>query len=420
MADKVQAGAEQSVFREPCYARFWLARICSTVSFQMTAVAVGWQVYELTHSTFALGMVGLAQFLPMLLLTLVVGHVADRFNRKTIISICQVAEGSTLAILAVSSYLHRLHPAGIFCAVAAIGAARAFESPSTQALVPGLVEDSKVPQAIAWSSSANQTASIVGPALGGLLYAFGAHVPYGSCACLFGLAAVLSSTIVTKRRAVGKGPVTTKSIFSGIHYIREKRNILGAISLDLLVVLLGGATALLPAYAHDILHTGPWGLGLLRLAPALGALSTSIFLAHHPIRKHAGRRMFVAVVVFGVATIAFALSRNVLLSMVILCVLGAADVTSVVVRSSLVQMETPDEMRGRVSAVNSLFIGTSNQLGEFESGVTASWFGVIPATIIGGVGSIVIALIWMGLFPGLRQLESVAGPAEEKKVPVMQ
>jgi MFS family permease len=420
MADKIQAGGKQSVFREPSYARFWLARICSTLSFQMTAVAVGWQVYALTHSTFALGMVGLVQFLPMLLLTLVVGHVADRFNRKTIISICQVVEGSTLAILAVSSYLHRLHPAGIFCAVAAIGAARAFESPSTQALVPGLVEEAKVPQAIAWSSSANQTASIVGPALGGLLYAFGAHVPYGSCACLYGLAAVLSSTIVTKRRALGKGPVTTKSIFSGIHYIREKRNILGAISLDLFVVLLGGATALLPAYAHDILHTGPWGLGLLRLAPALGALSTSIFLAHHPIRKHAGRRMFVAVVVFGVATIAFALSRNVLLSMGILCVLGAADVTSVVVRSSLVQMETPDQMRGRVSAVNSLFIGTSNQLGEFESGVTASWFGVIPATIIGGVGSIVIALIWMGLFPGLRQLESVAGPAEEKKVSVTQ
>ncbi len=418
MSAKIQDGDEQSVFREPSYARFWLARICSTVSFQMTAVAVGWQVYALTHSTFALGMMGLVQFLPMLLLTLVVGHVADRFNRKTIISICQVVEGSTLAILAVSSYLHRLHPAGIFCAVAAIGAARAFESPSTQALVPGLVEDSKVPQAIAWSSSANQTASIVGPALGGILYAFGAHVPYASCACLYALAAVLSSTIVTKRRAAGKRSVTTKSIFSGIHYIREKRNILGAISLDLFVVLLGGATALLPAYARDILHTGPWGLGLLRLAPALGALSTSIFLAHHPIRKHAGHRMFVAVVVFGVATIAFALSRNVLLSMGILCVLGAADVTSVVVRSSLVQMETPDEMRGRVSAVNSLFIGTSNQLGEFESGVTASWFGVIPATIIGGVGSIVIALIWMGLFPGLRQLESVAGPAVEKQMPV--
>jgi MFS family permease len=408
----------RSVFREPAYVRFWSARICSTISFQVTAVAVGWQVYALTQSTFALGMVGLVQFLPMLLLTLVVGHVADRFNRKTIISICQTVEGVTLALLAVSSYLHRLHPFGIFCAVAAIGASRAFESPSTQAMVPSLVEDAKVPQAIAWSTSANQTASIVGPALGGLLYAFGPHVPYGLCAFLFATAALLSSTIVPKRRMAARAPVTGQSILAGIHYIRERKNILGAISLDLFVVLLGGATALLPAYARDILHTGPWGLGLLRLAPAVGALSTAVFLAHHPIRTRAGHRMFAAVMVFGVATVAFALSRNVWLSMAILCVLGAADVTSVVVRSSLVQLETPDEMRGRVSAVNSLFIGTSNQLGEFESGVTASWFGIIPATIVGGVGSIVIALIWMVVFPDLRKLKSVAGSFAGEKLEV--
>ena len=408
----------RSVFREPAYVRFWSARICSTISFQVTAVAVGWQVYALTQSTFALGMVGLVQFLPMLLLTLVVGHVADRFNRKTIISICQTVEGVTLALLAVSSYLHRLHPFGIFCAVAAIGASRAFESPSTQAMVPSLVEDAKVPQAIAWSTSANQTASIVGPALGGLLYAFGPHVPYGLCAFLFATAALLSSTIVPKRRMAARAPVTGQSILAGIHYIRERKNILGAISLDLFVVLLGGATALLPAYARDILHTGPWGLGLLRLAPAVGALSTAVFLAHHPIRTRAGHRMFAAVMVFGVATVAFALSRNVWLSMAILCVLGAADVTSVVVRSSLVQLETPDEMRGRVSAVNSLFIGTSNQLGEFESGVTASWFGIIPATTVGGVGSIVIALIWMVVFPDLRKLKSVAGSFAGEKLEV--
>jgi MFS family permease len=388
------------------------------MSFQMTGVAVGWQVYALTHSTFALGMVGLVQFLPMLLLTLVVGHAADRFNRKTIISICQAVECSTLALLAISSYLHQLHPPGIYCAVAAIGAARAFENPSTQALVPGLVNDSKVPQAIAWSSSATQTASIVGPALGGLLYVFGAHVPYGSGACLYGIAAILSSTIQPKRRSSGRGAVTARSIFSGIHYIRQRKNILGAISLDLFAVLLGGATALLPAYARDILHTGPWGLGLLRLAPAVGALSTAIFLAHHPIRTRAGHRMFTAVIVFGMATIIFALSRNLLLSLGILCILGAADVTSVVVRASLVQLETPDEMRGRVSAVNSLFIGTSNQLGQFESGITAAWFGLIPATVFGGAGSIVIALIWMGLFPGLRRLESVVGPAADEKVQV--
>jgi MFS family permease len=416
MGDQAQVTGAKSIFREPSYARFWLARICSTLSFQTASVAVGWQIYELTHSTFALGMVGLAQFTPMVLLTLVVGHVADRFNRKTIISICQLAEGSTVLLLAVGSYLHRMHPWGIYCATAAIGALRGFENPSTQAMVPGLVVDAKVSQAIAWSASANQTASIVGPGLGGLLYAFGAHIPYGVCACLYGTAALLSSSIVLKRRTAGKGQTTARSIFSGFHYIRERKNILGAISLDLFAVLLGGATALLPAYARDILRTGPWGLGLLRLSPAVGALGMSIFLGHRPLRKRAGLRMFIAVVIFGCAMVAFALSRDVWLSMAILCVSGAADVSSVVVRHSLVQMETPDEMRGRVSAVSSLFIGTSNQLGEFESGVTASWFGVVPATIIGGVGSIIVALIWMNLFPQLRYLESVERSAADDEV----
>ena len=418
MSDQHGPSRRQSVFREPAYARLWLARICSTISFQMAAVAVGWQVYALTHSTFALGMVGLVQFLPMLLLMLVVGYVADRFNRKTIISICQAVSCATMALLAVSSYFHRLQPAGIYCAVAAIGASRAFEAPSTQALVPWLVEREKVPQAIAWSSSAVQTASIVGPGLGGLLMAFGAHLPFGICACLYATAAILSSGIVPRYRNAANRPATAGSIFSGIHFIRQHRNILGAISLDLFVVLLGGATALLPAYARDILHTGPWGLGLLRLAPALGALSTSVYLAHHPIRSHAGRRMFIAVILFGACIVSFALSRNIFLSMGILCTLGAADVTSVVVRSSLVQMETPDHMRGRVSAINSLFVGTSNQLGEFESGITASWFGIIPATIIGGLGSVAVALIWMGLFPGLSRLQSLVAVSSVKKLEV--
>jgi MFS family permease len=343
----------------------------------------------------------------MLLLVLLVGHVADRFDRKKILSLCQLIEGMTMAVLALCSYLGWLHTAGIYCAVFAVSVARAFESPSTQAIVPSLVEPPMVPAAIAWTSSANQTSCIVGPALGGLLYAFGAHVPYGLCALLFVSASALSATIHTTRQAPSKAPVTATSIFSGIHYIRERKNILGAISLDLFVVLLGGATALLPAYARDLLHTGAWGLGLLRLAPAIGALATSIYLAHHPIRRAAGRKMFTAVIVFGLATIAFAFSRSIVLSMLILIVLGCADVVSVVVRASLVQLETPDAMRGRVSAVNSLFIGSSNQLGEFESGVTASWFGLIPATILGGVGSIVIALIWMKGFPGLRRLESL-------------
>jgi MFS family permease len=416
LTDEQQSGQGKlaSVFEEPAYRRFWFARIGSSMSFQMLGVAVGWQMYGITQSTFALGMVGLAQFAPMLLLMLLVGHVADRFDRKTIISVCQRVEALTLATLAVCSYLHWLHPAGLYCAVALVGASRAFEQPSTQALVPGLVDTPRVPSAIAWSSSANQTASIVGPGLGGVLYALGPQVPYGLGAVIFLAASFLSGSIQSKRPAAGgKGPVTATSVLSGIHYIRERRNILGAISLDLFVVLLGGATALLPAYARDILHAGPWGLGLLRLSPACGALAMSVFLAHHPIRRAAGRKMFLAVITFGVATILFALSRSIALSMAILCVLGAADVVSVVVRSSLVQLETPDAMRGRVSAVNSLFIGTSNQLGEFESGLTASWFGIVPATIVGGVGSILVAITWMGLFPGLRRLERLTSLPEE-------
>jgi MFS family permease len=404
------AADRASVFSEPSYARFWLARICSTLSFQMAGVAIGWQVYAMTHSTFALGMIGLVQFLPMLLLVVLVGHVADRFNRKTIISICQTLECATLLLLAGGSLLHRLHPVGIYCAVAAIGAARAFEAPSTQALIPQLVAAPRVPQAIAWTASATQTASIIGPAIGGLLYVFGAHVPLGLCAVLYATAATLNSTVRPRRRTGNKGAVSANSLFSGIHYIWERKNIFGAISLDLFAVLLGGATALLPAYARDILHTGPWGLGLLRLAPAVGALANSIILAHFPIRSRAGYRMFLAVFVFGLSKVGFALSHNLMLSLGFLVILGAADVTSVVVRASLVQLETPDHMRGRVSAVNSLFIGTSNQLGQFESGVTASWFGVIPATVLGGVGSILVALIWMGLFPGLRRLHTVSEP----------
>ncbi len=396
-----------TIFQEPSYARFWFSRISTTVAFQMASVAVGWQVYAITHSTFALGMVGLVQFLPMLLLALFSGHVADRLDRKTVIGTCQVVQSVTLAALALGSHFGKVTAVGIYCAIAAIGAARAFEAPTTQALVPGLVDRPMVPQAISWFTSATQTASIVGPALGGLLYILGSQVPYFSAAALYGVAALLSSTVKPKQTLSRVSSAAASSIFSGIHHIREHRNILGSISLDLFAVLLGGATALLPAFARDILHTGPWGLGLLRLAPAVGALLNAIYLARHPIRKNAGLRMFAAVIVFGLTTVLFGLSHNFVLSMAMLCILGAADVTSVVVRSSLVQMETPDHMRGRVSAVNSLFIGTSNQLGQFESGVTAHWFGVAPATIIGGIGSILIALCWIRMFPGLRRLDDL-------------
>jgi MFS family permease len=377
------------------------------MSYQMVGVTVGWQLYAITHSTFALGMIGLTQFLPLLSLVLIVGHVADRVKRQLILAAARALEGLTVAALGTVTLLHHISPSGIFCATALIGAARAFEMPSTQALVPTLVPRQLAPSAIAWSSSANKTATIVGPAVGGLLYVIGPHVSYLACSALFLIGSLLSLTVSVWKDYPIKPQ--TSSVFSGMRYIRENRNILGSISLDLFAVLFGGATALLPAYARDVLHTGPWSLGLLRMSPAVGALSTSVFLAHNPIRKKAGAWMFSGVILFGLATIAFALSSSVWLSMSVLVVLGAADVVSAVVRSSLVQLETPDEVRGRVSAVNALFIGTSNQLGEFESGVTASWFGLIPATILGGVGSVLIALLWMRLFPGLRKLDDLQG-----------
>lgn len=375
-------------------------------------MAVGWQIYALTHSTFQLGMVGLAQFLPMVLLNLVVGHVADHYNRRNIVAICQFIEGSAAAFLAVGSYAGWLTAPAIYGAIALIGAARAFEGPSTQALTPGLVGRSQLPKAMATMSSFFQTAAIVGPALGGFLYVLGAHAAYGLAAVMFLTGGLATSSIRIEFVVPRREPPTLKSIFLGINFIRSRPTVLGAISLDLFAVLLGGATALLPVFAREILHTGPWGLGLLRACPALGALSMSVTLARRPIPSHAGRAMFSAVMMFGAATVVFALSHWIPLSMLALFILGASDVVSVVIRQSLVQLETPDEMRGRVSAVNSLFIGTSNQLGEFESGVTASWWGTIPAAVVGGVGSIVIAALWMYLFPDLRKLDALRAREE--------
>jgi MFS family permease len=389
------------LLEHPAFGLFWCARIGSGLAFQMQAVAIGWQVYGLTHSTFELGLVGLAQFLPMVLLTLITGHVADRYDRRTIVAIAAAVQGLAVGVLAVANWEHRLTVPGIFIAVAAIGAARAFERPATQALMPTLVPAPLVPTAIALSTSAFQTASIVGPAIGGLLYGFGAAVPY-ALASFLALVGCGFMVLIRQERSVRPRPaVTREALFSGIHYIRKHEVILGSISLDLFAVLLGGATALLPAFARDILKVGAWGLGALRSAPALGSLAMSFALAHWPPRRAVGRKMFTAVFIFGIATMVFGLSHSFPLSFAALLALGAADTVSVVIRSSLVQLETPDEMRGRVGAVNSLFIGTSNQLGEFESGLTASWFGTVPATVLGGVGTLVVAFLWTRFFPAL-------------------
>jgi MFS family permease len=406
-APSPNSGTQPSILRHKPFAFFWFARGFTSIAFQIQGVAVGWQVYALTGSPFYLGLVGLAQFLPMFLLTLAVGHIADRYDRRRIVRLCQIAEGLAAAALALGSFSGWQSKESILAVVFIAGAARAFEGPTMQALVPGLVPAPFIPRAMAWSASAHQTATILGPALGGLLYTAGPTTAYAAASILFLTASSLISLIHIERVPPNREPVSLQSLFAGIIFIRNQPVILGGISLDLFAVLLGGATALLPVYARDILVAGPWGLGLLRSAPAVGALGMSIFLARKMVEHRIGWVMFSAVAIFGVATIVFALSTSFLLSLGALVVLGAADVISVVIRSSLVQIKTPDAMRGRVSAVNSMFIGTSNQLGEFESGITAALFGVVPAVVIGGAGTLVVVVLWIRLFPQLLRIDSL-------------
>jgi MFS family permease len=383
---------------------FLVCRVVASLSYQMAAVAIGWLVYARTGSAWLLGLIGLAAFLPMVALTFVVGPVADRFDRRRIVAICEIVNALVLAVVALGADSAWLSTPAIFVAVAILGASRAFEHPSMSALLPGIVPGDELPKSVALSSSAMQTANIVGPSLGGLLYALGARAPLG-LAALFSAAAVATILAVAmQRRPPSKEPVTLASVFSGVGFIRRRPVILGAISLDLFAVLLGGVTALLPIFAQDVLQVGSLGLGLLRSAPAVGAVAMSLVVSRD-LGGNVGLKMFWAVIVFGLATVVFSLSTNFVVSLVALAVTGAADNISVVVRQSLVQLQTPDEMRGRVNAVNSLFIGTSNQLGEFESGMVAGLFGAVPAGVIGGVGVVLIALAWMKLFPDLRRAD---------------
>lgn len=397
----------QTILRQRPFVLFWFARTATMVAFQMQTVAVGWQIYALTGSALYLGLVGLAQFLPMFLLTLAVGHVADRYDRRAIARLCQIVEGLAAFVLAWGSVAGWQSKESILVIMFVVGAARAFEGPTMHSLLPGLVANALLPRALALSASAMQTATIVGPALGGLLYTVGPTEVYATAGVLFLAASAFLSLVRSGRAPVMREPASIQSVFAGIAFIRSRPDILGAISLDLFAVLLGGATALLPIYARDILMTGPWGLGLLRSAPAVGALAMSLFLARRPLKRRVGRTMFIAVAVFGVATIVFALSTSFFLSLAALAVLGAADVISVVIRHSLVQLETPDEMRGRVSAVNSLFIGTSNQLGEFESGITAAWFGTVFSVLLGGIGTLIVVALWMRFFPQLARIDTL-------------
>jgi MFS family permease len=375
------------------------------LAHQIAVVAVGWQLYALTGSAFYLGLAGLVQFLPTLFLVFFAGHAADRYDRKRVVQLCQFVEGLTAAYLAWGSFGGWLNAADIFAAVAVFGTVTAFESPAAAALLPGVAPEGMLQRATAFSSGMFQTAAISGPALGGMVYAISPAAPYAFVTVFWFLAALLNGSIVLARPPVPKDPPSFAALFAGVAYVRRNPAILGAISLDLFAVLFGGATALLPIYAHDILQTGPWGLGVLRAAPAVGALTMASILARHTIQRRMGMRMFAAVIIFGLATIVFAVSHWLWLSILALVAMGAADNVSVVIRVSLVQLATPDAMRGRVSAVNYLFVNASNQLGEFESGVTAALLGAMPAAVLGGLGTIIVGLSWMKLFPALRHIE---------------
>ena len=389
----------------PAFTLLWCSRILSNVAFNMLGVAVGWQLYALTGSALDLGLVGLAQFAPIVLLTLVVGQVADRYDRRLIAAICQLVLAGAAAVLVEGSAHGWLSSTSIFAIVALIGAARAFENPTTTALVSDIVPRARVSRAMAWLVSATQTARIVGPALGGFLYVIGPGTTYLTAAVLFVASGLSTALIRTGKTARTSEPVVLESVLSGLVFIRGQRVLLGTMSLDMFAVLLGGgATTLLPIYVRDILGAGPGGLGVLRSAPAVGALMTSLFLAYRPLQWRIGRTLFRAVFVFGLATVAFAVSSSFALSFAALGVLGAADVVSVVIRSSLVQIRTPATMLGRVGAVHSLFTGTSNQLGAFASGVVAALIGTVPAVLLGGVGTIAIAVLWIVLFPELRRI----------------
>lgn len=402
--------------RQRAYMRMWFARIFGTTGNQMLMVAVGWQMYELTGSAWDLGLVGLYQFMPALLLTLVAGHVADRVHRGRIIAGCLVTQATVAMILVAATQgwgaTHAWASRELLLAVSVLlGVARAFQMPAQQALTPVLVPPAMLPRAMAFSSAGMQAAVIGGPALGGVIFVAGATAVYATCACLFATGCGLIAVLRYDHAPPPREPVTLRTLLAGVEFVWQRKALLGAVSLDLFAVLLGGATALLPMFAKDILHVGPWGLGLLRGAPAAGALLMSALLTRWPLERRVGPTMLSAVAVYGLCMVVFGLSTSFVLSLLVLAVSGGADMVSVVVRQTLVQIETPNEMRGRVSAVNSVFIGASNQLGEFESGATAALLGPVGSVVAGGVGTLLVAAAWFRMFPSLSRRDKMVTPA---------
>jgi MFS family permease len=416
--------AGTAAFQFSGFRLYQIARFCIVFCTEMQSVAVGWQVYEITHRPLDLGLTGLAQFLPGVVLFLVAGHVADRFDRKNLLTLCYVGFATSSALLLlVALKVGYLHSAGsvrpIFAILCLVGAVRSFSMPASRALLPQLVPEEQFQSAVAWNSSIFQFATILGPAMGGILYAFfrGPAAVYATALSAGTIAVLTTLRIKVQSPPRVREPFSLRTVFAGFHYIWVHKLVFGSISLDLFAVLLGGAVALLPVYAKEILVTGPWGLGLLRSAPGIGAAVMALLIAYKPIRRRAGATMLWCVAGFGVFTIVFGLSRNIILSMISLFFVGAADMVSVVVRGVLIQIETPDEMRGRVNAVDMVFIGASNELGEFESGLAAQWFGAVPAVVLGGIGAIVVTVLWAWMFPELRRADSLsrAGSARVAK-----
>jgi MFS family permease len=401
--------AGRVAFTHPDFVSYTLARFFIVLSLEMLSVAVGWQVYEITHRPLDLGYVGLAQFLPGFALFLFAGHAADLFDRRTVLMWCYAGFALCSALLLLISWRapHSVHL--IYAVLVLLGAVRSFNFPASRSILPQLVPEEHFANAVAWNSSIFQIATIAGPALGGIVYAIfrGPNTVYAIAFSISLIAMAMTMRIKILSAARSQEPISLRTVFAGFRFIWDKKVILGSISLDMFAVLLGGAVALLPVYAREILHTGPWGLGLLRSAPGIGAALMAIAVAHRPIRRRAGMTMLLCVGGFGVFTIAFGISRNLILSMVALLLVGASDMISVIIRATLVQIATPDEMRGRVNAVDMLFIGVSNELGEFESGFTAQWFGTVPAVVLGGVGTLVVIGIWAWLFPELRKADQL-------------
>ncbi|HKH98722.1 MAG TPA: MFS transporter [Candidatus Sulfotelmatobacter sp.] len=405
MPAPAEARAGRAAFTHHAFVLFQIARFLIVAAVEMQAVAVGWQVYEITKRPLDLGLVGLAQFLPGILLFPISGHASDRYERRRVLSACYAGYALCFALLLGLAQRGVHSVTAIYAVLVVLGTVRSFNSTASRSILPQLVSEAHFPNAVAWNASIFQAATILGPSFGGILYALsrGPSAVY-AIAMLTAIGATISSfRIKPEAKARPREPMTVKTVFAGLHFIWTRKLILGAISLDLFAVLLGGAVALLPVYAREILHTGPWGLGLLRTAPGAGAALMAILLAHRPLRGRSGPTLLWAVAGFGVFTIIFGVSRSLTLSLIALLLLGASDMISVIIRATLTQLATPDEMRGRVTAVDMIFIGTSNEFGQFESGLTAQWFGTVPAVILGGIGTLVVIAVWAWLFPELRR-----------------